>query len=376
MSGVRGFAGEVVTFTGRLLTLSRKRAAEVVTQLGGVTETDVTPRTTMLVVGADALGAAASGETEGERPDPRARRAADRLNQAGARVHVVDEDVFCERAGLVSPSTLRSQYYAYRAIRGRYGFVRDEHLRYLEKWGLLRSIVRTPGETWYGFADVAVIKQANDELSRGVGVRAVLRALIAERSGQLALDFHPRRDSTPSVVRLPARSPRPASTRTPGPHKVATVDLDAAEEHFAEASRLDTGDQALRPLAMAAYRRALLLAPQLVPAMVNLGNLHYAEDHFPEAQALYFEAALTDPDCLEAHFNLGNLQHDLGRFRDAELCYREALRVDAQFADAHFYLAVTLEKQQKSAEARPHWRRYLELAPAGEWAELAREFTD
>jgi hypothetical protein len=29
-----------------------------------------------------------------------------------------------------------------------------------------------------------------------------------------------------------------------------------------------------------------------------------------------------------------------------------------------------------SMEARQHWQRYQTLAPAGEWVELAREFSD
>ena len=45
-------------------------------------------------------------------------------------------------------------------------------------------------------------------------------------------------------------------------------------------------------------------------------------------------------------------------------------------AEAHFYLAVTLEKQGRSGEARAHWRAYQELAPDGEWADLAKEFSE
>ena len=45
-------------------------------------------------------------------------------------------------------------------------------------------------------------------------------------------------------------------------------------------------------------------------------------------------------------------------------------------ADAHFYLAVTLEKTGHSLEAKPHWKTYQELAPDGEWVELAREFSE
>jgi tetratricopeptide (TPR) repeat protein len=78
----------------------------------------------------------------------------------------------------------------------------------------------------------------------------------------------------------------------------------------------------------------------------------------------------------EAHFNLGNILHDLGRYVPAQSCYREALRLNPDYADAHFYLAVTLEKNGQSGEARPHWRAYQHLAPTGEWVDLAREFSD
>jgi predicted TPR repeat methyltransferase len=374
VQGVAGFAGEVVTFAGRLLTVSRKRAAEIVTQLGGIAEPDLSVRTTLLVIGADSAAATTGTPTE---TDAKIRRAAERVHEPDApRLLIVDEDAFCMRAGLITPAILRGQYYACGAIRSMYTAIRDEHLRYLEKWGVLRSVVRTPGETWFAFSDLAVIKQANDELARGAGVKGLLRTLAAEREGQLALDFHARGDGSPRIVHLAPRPERASAASKVGREPENTADLDAAEELFVQASRLDTDDATGRPAAMTAYRRALLLAPQLVPAMVNLGNMHYAEDQFAEAQALYVQAALTDPECFEAHFNLGNLLHDLGRFREAESAYREALRIDPQFADAHFYLAVTLEKQNRSPEARPYWKRYQDLAPQGEWAELAKEFTE
>jgi hypothetical protein len=37
---------------------------------------------------------------------------------------------------------------------------------------------------------------------------------------------------------------------------------------------------------------------------------------------------------------------------------------------------VTLEKNGQSLEARPHWRAYQQLAPQGEWVELAKEFSE
>jgi tetratricopeptide (TPR) repeat protein len=104
--------------------------------------------------------------------------------------------------------------------------------------------------------------------------------------------------------------------------------------------------------------------------------VHYSRDEVVEAQALYERAIGLEPDFFEAHFNLGNIYHDLGNFDEAQSCYREALRLNPQYADAHFYLAVTFEKMGQSQEARPHWKAYRELAPHGEWVELAKEFSE
>ena len=39
-------------------------------------------------------------------------------------------------------------------------------------------------------------------------------------------------------------------------------------------------------------------------------------------------------------------------------------------------IAQWLEKLGMSDDARPHWRAYRQLAPNGEWVELAREFSE
>ena len=54
--------------------------------------------------------------------------------------------------------------------------------------------------------------------------------------------------------------------------------------------------------------------------------------------------------------------------------YRDALAINPDYPEAHFYLAVTLEKLGRSDEARAHWRSYRELAPDGEFVQLAAEF--
>jgi len=149
-----------------------------------------------------------------------------------------------------------------------------------------------------------------------------------------------------------------------------------AARYFTEGALLDEGNTVDKEKACKAYRQALMLDPNLVPALVNLANLHYAQDEFIESQAIYERAINLDPDCFEAYFNLGNIHHDLGRFTDANTCYQSAVRLNPDYADTHFYLAVTLEQLGRSQDAKPHWQAYRTLAPNGEWFELALEFSE
>ena len=254
--------------------------------------------------------------------------------------------------------------------------MREDHLRYMEKWGLIKPEHRADGETHYGFADLGLIRQADAELAGGTNFRAVIRSLIALRAGQLAFDF--RIEAQPAkVLELKRREPPPMAALFDvfaGP--AADESSSSAEVYFTAASILDDGDQANSAVALISYQRALELDPYLVPALINLANIHYTRDEIAEAQALYERAIALEADVFEAHFNLGNILHDLGRYPKAQACYREALRLNPAYADAHFYLAVTLEKNGQSQEARPHWRAYQQLAPTGEWVDLAKEFSD
>src|SRR5215471_4286749 len=270
-----------------------------------------------------------------------------------------------------------------RDIRHRYPRITENHLRYLEKWGLVRP-APARGDGDFTFGEVATIKQLAAELERSVPLKQALRTLTAEQQGQLQLDFHSTNASPAKVVTLPAPHERRQPDRPAPPVPVVTgtafpfSDPQAAlaAKYFIEGSRLDDGDETKMEEAAAAYRKALVIDPDLVPAIVNLANIHYGRDELIEAQALYERAIALDQDCFEAHFNLGNIHHDLGRYDNALVCYRDAVALSPGYADAHFYLAVTLEKTGHSSEAKPHWKTYQELAPEGEWIELAREFSE
>jgi tetratricopeptide (TPR) repeat protein len=401
MTDTPPLAGQVVVFAGTLSRMSRREATALVERQLGRVASAVTRETTMLVLDA-------SPPQQGT-PDERRVAEARKLNaRYPGRVRLLSEDEFYDlvTGGAADPG---AALYTTRAIRGLYPALRDDHLRYLERWGLIRPVShgKTRQDTSYGFADLAVIRQASAELARGLTFRAVLRTLVAERTGQLAFDFQPARTTDAQPAKVVTLRPRPrivpgasdpAGMGLPGGSHPggsgpgatgagyaammsggAPVSEDAfaaAARHFAEASALDGGDEDEQQAAMLAYRRALSLDPRMVAGLVNLANLHYAHDAGPEAEALYEKALALEPTCFEARFNLGNVYHDTGRFEEAVKCYVQALAVDQGYADAHFYLAVTLEKLGRSGEARPHWVAYQRLAPNGEWVELAREFSD
>ena len=339
-----------MSLVGRLSLLSKRDTRAIVERLGGVFASDLTPRTTIVV----------TGEEASEVPS-HVRR-------------VLSESELCREAGLPDLETLRTRYYSARDLRGMYPVLRDEHLRYLERWGLVRP---TAGR--YSFQDLHVVKLAAGELERGASLSTVLRLLAPQQKGQLAFDFQPSRSERPParVVSLPAAAPAEMTlfpeTRS---QQIAAANQALAAKYFLEGAELDDGEERDLDAAAASYRRAVLFDPQLVPAIVNLANIHYERDELVEAEALYEKAIRSDVDCFEAYFNLGNIHHDLGRYQRALVCYRDAVAPNAGYADAHFYLAVTLEKTGQSAEAKQHWRAYQLLAPNGEWADLASEFSE
>lgn len=277
-------------------------------------------------------------------------------------------------------------HYGQKDILVMYPALRLDHLRYMEKCGLIKPAFKNNADTFFGFADLTTMRQMAGELQQGVAFRAALRSLQASRVGQLAFDF--RLDAQPA--RIIDLKPR-AGTSTPGTNPLGTPgtigtlgtlssegvrELSSAEQYFLMGSLLDDGTTERVDEAVKAYRRALDEEPDLVAALINLANIRYSRDELAEAQALYERAIVLDPSYFEAHFNLGNIHHDHAHYGEAEASYREALALNNNYADAHFYLAVTLEKMGHSVDARAHWRAYERLAPQGEWVELAKEFSD
>src|SRR5262249_40556355 len=148
---------------------------------------------------------------------------------------------------------------------------------------------------------------------------------------QLVLDFQASHEHAPArVVALPAAATLPAvsfENEADRARQIAAANQALAAKYFLEGAELDDGEARDFEAASSSYRRALLFDPTLVPALVNLANVHYERDELVEAEALYEKALRVDPECFEASFNIGNIHHDLARYKDAVGAYREALAI-------------------------------------------------
>ena len=142
---------------------------------------------------------------------------------------------------------------------------------------------------------------------------------------------------------------------------------------YIRASSLDE-DRRTMPEAIDLYEQAIRLDPNLAKAYTNLGNVCFRlNNDAAEADRWYTKALQVDENQPEAHFNLGYLASYKHEWKLAIWLTKKAIALDPKFSDAYFQLADVLEKSGDAHRAAPYWKRFLELSPTGEWADIAKE---
>jgi tetratricopeptide (TPR) repeat protein len=115
--------------------------------------------------------------------------------------------------------------------------------------------------------------------------------------------------------------------------------------------------------AIAQYRKALELQPDLAPAHVSLGTALARSGQLDSAIAQYEKALEINPDFAEAHNNLGNALVRRGRIDQAIAHYQAALEIKPDYADAHYNLANTLLGRGQADSAIVHYQKAIEINP-------------
>jgi tetratricopeptide (TPR) repeat protein len=163
-------------------------------------------------------------------------------------------------------------------------------------------------------------------------------------SGQLLMDFE-----VGTVAGNVTVLQRPAS------RKAREAD---AFELFDRGLALEATDTAA---AEAAYLQALLLAPDLEDAYLNLGAMWADAGRYEDLVRLSETALKHCPNSAVLHFNRGVALDHLERLDEAADAYERALALDSNLADAHYNLAELRKQAGDERGALRHYSAYHRL---------------
>ena len=115
---------------------------------------------------------------------------------------------------------------------------------------------------------------------------------------------------------------------------------------------------------VAEYRKTLELKPGLYEAELNAGILLMRDKQPADALPLLAAAAEQKPAEFQPRLLLAEAELDTGALDAASEDFGRVIGADAKSADAHLGLGRALARQDKLADAAPHFRQAAEMDPA------------
>jgi tetratricopeptide (TPR) repeat protein len=382
------FAGERVTFTGTLASMTHKQAAELVEEHGGEATQHVSQQTTLLVIGEEGWPLEEDGQ-----PSVKLVQAQS-WQQRGSPIRLLSESEWLAALGLeptVRPDSLQTP-----AMLSQLLGVSVHDIRRWERMGLIQAVRRVCRLPYFDIAEVANARRVERLLADGVPLDRVAESLhrlqtllpaVARPLAQLQILARGKRllyrdpagwlDSA-TGQRVFEFDDEPAASEEPVVATVPFVAAPAPDRHswtarqwFDEGNRL--ADENQLTAAVEAYRLALIESPteaeyhfHLADALYRLGRTHAAIER-------YYAAVEHDHDFIEAWTQLGCVLAEIGELDAAREAFTVALDRHPDFAEAHFHLAQVLERSGQPDAACEHWRAYLTFDQQGPWADVARE---
>jgi len=365
-----------VAFTGRLASMSRKEAAELVRAYGGEFAPSPTRKTHLLVIGEDRWPLEADGRLT--RKVLRARA----LQEAGHPILIFSEEEFFRALGLEERHAEIHRLYTNHQL-SHILELPGARIRWWVRMGLIRPAKVVHRLAYFDFHEVRSAKVLCDLVRSGASPSRVRRSLEALRSWLKHLD-EPLRQ-----MALLERNGRLLARLKTGeliePGGQLWIDFSQDEERPVRAIEpeprtvdhwlrlgLEHEDRGDLNEAEEAYRQALLEAGPRPELCFNLGNVFYALGSKAQAVERFRQAVELDPQYVEAWNNLGNALSELGEHEEAVKAYERALQLAPRYADAHYNFADTLFQVGRVDDAKLHWRAYLRESPRSSWAEEVR----
>ena len=395
----RVLEGKRVAFVGRLASMARRDAAQLVREHGATVVDQADPTVHLAVVGEEELPfSSAAGPDEWF--DAPTRAAMER-----GTLEVIAETALWQRLGLVEREQDIQRLYTPAMLAELLGVpvavVRRWHRR-----GLIHPVREVRRLPYFDFQEVATARRLAELLAAGASPKAIERKLaelgrylphvqrplaqlsvivegkdillregdgLIEPGGQLRFDFD-------AVATLGLAAEPSLEDDAPGDAAVVAVSLplrlETAEGPLSAgqmASAAAELEEAGQLEAAAEMYRALMAAegPRPEPCFM-LAELLYRSGDLGAARERYYMAVELDEDYVEARANLGCVLAEQGHRELAAAAFEGALRYHPDYADAHYHLARTFDELGRRNDAECHWRAFLDHAPDSPWADQAR----
>lgn len=387
----RGLSGLRVLVVGRLASITKRETPKVLKRFGALVFQNLTDEVDLIIVGAEEAPAEEGWLT-------RERKAA---IDAG-KLRILSETELLLQVGLLDPEAAQKRLYTPTMLAEVLG-VSVAEIRRWHRLGLIvprREVLRLP---YFDFEDVAAAKRLAQLLEAGASPAEISRKIeelekyapglarplaelavvvdgkqllirhghqLRETTGQLRLDFGPEpiegHSGSAEIIAMQPFLAAVSSSTDAG--QLARPDR---EEQLREALHHDeAGD--LKSSANC-YRAALAIGGPSATVCFQLADVLYRLGDLGGARERLFMALEIDENFVEARANLGCILMELGEKELAIAAFEGALTHHGDYPDVHFFLARALDEKGQHDNARPHWQRFLELAPASPWSEEARE---
>jgi tetratricopeptide (TPR) repeat protein len=382
------FRGKRVAFTGRLASMTRPEAAELIRAHGGEFVPGVTRHTSLLVVGQEGWPLQKDGRLT--RKLQRARH----LQRHGFPIAILSEEGMLAELGLQARSEGVHQIYNQAQLCQILHMSRDR-LRAWVRASLIEPVRSVNGVCYFDFRQVTGAKTLCDLARAGVTPRRIRCSLeqlrswmpdleqpltqlavierdgamlvrleegqLVEPTGQLQFDF--AEDQPPLCI-----SPQPRGEIQRG--AAEPVQRTAGEWFTLGCEHEDAG--CLEEAAQA-YREALLQGGPDADICFNLANVLCALGQKEQAVERFRQVVEMDNGFVQAWNNLGNVLADLEQKEEAVRAYLKALEVDPGNTDALYNLADLLDDMGRYEESVRHWRAYLQKDSSSTWGNYARQ---
>ena len=400
-------AGEQLVFLGKLTSMTRQEACELVREHGGTVLSDglndENATATLVVIGDNQPDLSSALQTD--------KLSHQRLAEevAAGRTQLLHESELWQRLGLVHDED-GEHHVVHHAVQRLYTpsmlaellGVPAAAIRRWHRRGTLHACQSVRRLPYFNFAEVAVARHLATLHNAGCSLAVIDRKLtelhrsmpevarplcdpavvvsgrqlflrrgddLAEPGGQLLIDFDkPTEIDEPQEVLLSVAEGLQQSQFAQGE---ATETLSTFDQLQLDALKWE--DQGELGRAVETYRTLLMAAGPKAEIHFALADLLYRMGDLAAARERFYAAIELDEEYVEARASLGCVLAEHGELDLAVAAFEGALAFHADYADVHYHLANALDRLQKNDEAEFHWRTFLALAPESPWAEMARE---